>query len=145
MVFGVKFLPRGQTTFQADLLVPANIKNDKGFSLATHHRFYYGGIFSSRLAARIGFMEALVRDNALMAFEGAFYPTLAVGRSLSLEVGLIGSSQTRYFERNLAMDVQPGLIVSFARAATLQACVALGLAGDRKEEMKAKVLLNHGF
>ncbi|HKP97030.1 MAG TPA: hypothetical protein VJ385_14865 [Fibrobacteria bacterium] len=145
LVFGVKFLTRRQTTFQADLLVPATASAGKGFSLASHHRFDHGGILSSRLAARLGFMEALVEDDALMAFETAFYPTLSLGRGLSLELGLIGSSQTREFEGNLAVDVQPGLIVAFARESTLQASVALGLAGDRKEEMTAKLLVNHGF
>ncbi|MDB5049988.1 MAG: hypothetical protein JWO30_3059 [Fibrobacteres bacterium] len=145
LVFGVKFLTRSQTTFQADLLVPAHVSNGKGFSLASHHRFGYGSIFSTRFAARVGFMEALVDDDALLAFETAFYPTLALGRSLSLELGLIGSSQTKDFEGHLAMDLQPGLSVAFARASNLQVSVAVGLAGDRKEEMKTKVLLNHGF
>lgn len=112
--------------------------------MATRHRFGYGGSFSSRLAARVGFMEGLVRNDGLMAFEAAFYPTLTFG-ALSLELGLIGSSRTRDFEPNLALDLQPGVLVAIARQTSLQACLALGLAGDQKEEMKAKVLLNHGF
>jgi hypothetical protein len=35
--------------------------------------------------------------------------------------------------------------VGFARASTLQAAVALGLAGDRKEEMRVKMTVVHGF
>lgn len=145
LVFGVKFLTRSRTTFQADMLVPAAIHSGKGFSLASHHRFSHGGPFSSRLTARVGFMEALVEEDALMAFEAGWYPAVSLGRGLSLELGLIGSSQTEGFERNLAMDLQPGLAASFARASTLRASVALGLAGDRKEEMQAKVQVNHGF
>lgn len=80
-----------------------------------------------------------------MAFETGFYPTLALGRPLSLELGLIGSSQTKGFEPNLAMDLQPALNVGFARESTLQAAVALGLAGAHKEEMRVKLTLNHGF
>jgi hypothetical protein len=145
LVFGIKWLARTQTSFQADLLVPANSGSGKGFSLASHHRFSYGSVFYSRLAARIGFMEALVRNDALMAFEAGFYPTLSLGRSLALELGLIGSSQTKGFEPNLAMDLQPGLNVGFARESTLQASVAIGLAGDHKEEMRVKLVVNQGF
>ncbi|MDB5104578.1 MAG: hypothetical protein JWP91_2267 [Fibrobacteres bacterium] len=145
LVFGIKWMTRSQTSFQADLLVPANMNTGKGFSLASHHRFSYGSPFSARLAARLGFMEALVENDALMAFEVGFYPTLALGQALSLELGAIGSSQTKGFEENLAMDLQPALNVNFARESTLQAAVALGLAGDRKEEMRVKLTLIHGF
>ncbi len=145
LVFGVKFLPRSQTSFQADLLVPADIKSGKGFSLASHHRFGYGGPLSARLAARVGFMDALVADDALMAFETGFYPTLSFGSGLSLELGLIGSSQSKDFEGNLAMDLQPGVMVGLGRGSNLEACVAIGLAGDHKEEMRVKVVVNKGF
>jgi hypothetical protein len=145
LVFGAKWLSPGQTSYQADLLVPANSSAGKGFSLASHHRFGYGSNFSARFAARIGFMEALVTDDALMAFETGFYPTLSFGSGLSLECGLIGSSQTKDFEPNFALDLQPAVNVGFARASTLQAAVALGLAGDRKEEMRVKLTVNHGF
>ncbi len=145
LVFGMKWLSASQTSFQADLLVPANSDAGKGFSLASHHRFSYGDMLSSRLAMRVGFMEALVNDDALLAFETGFYPTLSLGNAISLEAGLIGSSQTKDFERNLAMDFQPAVNVGFARASTLQALVAIGLAGNRKEEMRVKLVLNHGF
>jgi hypothetical protein len=145
LVFGVKWQTHRTTGFQADLLIPANTGNGKGFSLASHHRFHYGSVFSSRLAARLGFMEALVAEDALMAFEIGFYPALEVARPLSLELGLIGSSQTEEFEGNLAMDIEPALQVAFARDSFLRAGVALGLAGDRKEEMRAKIVLIHGF
>lgn len=145
LVFGVKWQTHRTTSFQADLLIPANTDNGKGFSLASHHRFHYGGMFSSRLAARLGFMEALVENDALMAFEVGFYPTLEVAHPLSLVLGLIGSSQTEEFEGNLAMDIEPALVVAFARESSLKAGVALGLAGDRKEEMRSKIVLIHGF
>ncbi|MEO7424024.1 MAG: hypothetical protein ABI036_02490 [Fibrobacteria bacterium] len=145
LVFGVKFLVPGQTSFQADLLIPANRRNGMGLSLASHHRFNYGGPLSGRLAGRIGFMEALVRNDGLMAFEGAFYPTLTFGGGLALELGLIGSSQNKDFEDDLAIDLQPGIIVGAGRGTNVQACVALGLAGNAKEQMRAKLLVNHGF
>ena len=145
LVFGVKWLSPGQTSYQADMLVPANSGYGKGFSLASHHRFGHGGMLSSRLAVRLGFMEALVTDDALMAFETGFYPALNVGSGLSLECGLIGSSQTKDFEPHFALDLQPAINVGFARASTLEAAVAIGLAGDRKEEMKVKLVVIHGF
>lgn len=145
LVFGAKFLTPGQTTFQADFLVPAAAHAGKGLSLASHHRFFYGGPLSGRFAARVGFMEALVHDDALLAFETAFYPTLSFGSGLSLELGLIASSQTKYFEDNLALDLQPGLLIGGGRGTSVEACVALGMAGDHKEEMRVKVLVNHGF
>ncbi len=145
LVFGVKWLAKTQTSFQADLLVPANVDHGKGFSLSTHHRFHHASILDSRLALRAGFMEALVENDALMAFETGWYPTLMPGGPLALELGLIGSSQTKDFEGNLAMDIQPAIIVNFRRNSSLEAAAALGLAGDHKEEMRAKVLLNHGF
>ena len=145
LVFGAKWMAPGQTSYQADLLVPANSNSGKGFSLASHHRFSHGDMLSSRLAVRLGFMEALANNDALMAFETGFYPALSFGNAVSLELGAIGSSQTKEFEGNLAMDLQPALNVGFARASTLQAAVALGLAGDHKEEMRVKLTVNHGF
>jgi hypothetical protein len=145
LVFGMKWLAPSQTSFQADILVPANSGSGKGFSLASHHRFGHGSHFASRLAVRVGFMEALVTDDALLAFETGFYPTFSVGNGLSLEAGLIGSSQTQDFEPNFALDLQPALNVGFARASSLQAAVALGLAGDHKEEMRVKMMVTHGF
>lgn len=145
LVFGVKWLTRTQTSFQADLLVPANVDQGKGFSLSSHHRFHHFSEVDSRLALRLGFMEALVEDDAVAAFEAGWYPIFMAGRPLSLELGLIGSSQTRNFEGNLAMDIQPALIVNFARGSSLKAAVAFGLAGDHKEEMRVKIQLDHGF
>jgi hypothetical protein len=145
LVFGAKWMSPGQTSYQGDVLVPANSSAGKGFSLASHHRFSYGSMLSSRLAVRLGFMEALTENDAMMAFETGFYPTFSFGNALSLEAGLIGASQSKDFEGNLAMDLQPALNVGFAKSSTLQAAVALGLAGDRKEEMKVKLTVNHGF
>lgn len=145
LVFGMKWLTPGQTAIQADFLVPANSGSGQGLSQATHHRFGHGSNLSSRLAVRLGFLDALVTDDALLAFETGFYPTFSVGNGLSLEAGLIGSSQSNDFEPHFALDLQPALNVGFARASSLQAAVALGLAGDRKEEMRVKMMLTHGF
>ena len=93
----------------------------------------------------MGFLEPLVADHALAAFEAGWYPVLMPGRPLSFELGLIGSSQTRDFENHLAMDLQPALIVGFGRHSRLMAAVALGLAGDAKERLRAKAQIDHGF
>jgi len=145
MVFGVKWLTLRHTSFQADLLIGTDLGTGKGFSLASYHRFTYSELFYSRLAVRAGFMEALVNDDALMAFEAAWYPGLMLFRPLSFELGLIGSSQTRNFENNLAMDIQPALLVQFARESMLQTAVAMGLAGDHKEHLRVSVTLIKGF
>lgn len=145
LVFGVKWLTRTKTSVQADLLVPANVDNGKGFSLATYHRYRHFGPLSSHLAVRLGFMDALVDNDAILAFETGWYPTLFAGGPLALELGMIGSSQTKRFEEHLAIDLQPSLLVNFRKASSLKAAMALGLAGDRKEEMRVKLLLNHGF
>jgi hypothetical protein len=145
LVFGVKWLTLRHTSFQADLLVGANVNTGKGFSLASHHRFTYTDRLYSRFAARLGFMEALVENDALMAFETGFYPGIILMRPLSFELGLIGSSQTRDFEPNLAMDLEPALIVRLGHDSMLETGIGIGLAGDRKEEMRVKVTLNYGF
>lgn len=145
LVFGVKWLARTRTSFQADLLMPANVDQGKGFSLASHHRFRHFDILDSRLALRAGFMEALVRNDALAAFEAGWYPILMPRGPVAFEFGLIGSSQTRDFEGNLAMDAQPCLVVNFRRNSGLKVAVALGLAGDHKEHMRLKAQFEHGF
>lgn len=145
LVFGVKWLTKTRTSVQADLLVPANVDHGKGFSLATYHKYSHFDAVGSHLALRLGFMEALVDDDAILSFETGWYPTLFPGQPLSLELGLIGSSQTKRFEEHLAMDMQPSVIVNFRKASSLQAAAAMGLAGDRKEELRVKLILNHGF
>lgn len=145
LVFGAKWLARTRTSFQADILVPADADHGKGFSLGSHHRFRHASWLDSRLALRLGFMEALVEDDGLAAFEAGWYPTLMPGRALALELGFIGASQTRNFEGNLAIDLQPALLVHFGRHSTLKTAAALGLAGDRKEELRVKAQIDHGF
>lgn len=145
LVFGAKWLARTRTSFQADLLVPADADHGKGFSLASLQRFHHFRVLDSRLALRLGFMEALVDHDALCAFEAGWYPVLMPGGPLAFELGLIGSSQSSGFESHLAMDIQPALIANFRRYSSLRAGVALGLAGDRKERLRAKAQINHGF
>lgn len=145
LVFGGKWQSRTRTSYQADLLVPAYGDRDFGLSLAAVSRFHHFEILDSRLAVRLGFLNALVADHALAAFEAGWYPVLMPGRPLSIELGLIGSSQTRDFESHLAMDLQPALIVAFGRHSRLIAGAAVGLAGDAKEELRAKAQIDHGF
>jgi hypothetical protein len=145
MVFGVKWLTLRNTTVQADLLVGTNFNTGKGFSFSSHHKFNYASWLYSRLAARIGFMEALTDEDALASIELAYHPTLVLARTLRLECGLIGSSQTQNFEKNLAIDIQPAMNVNFGRDSELVTAVAFGLAGNRQEEMRVKVVINHGI
>lgn len=145
LAFGGKWQSRSRTSYQADLLVPAHGNGDIGISLAALTRFHHFEILDSRLAARVGFLEPLVAEHALAAFEAGWYPVLMPNRALSFELGMIGSSQTRNFENHLAMDLQPALIVGFGRHSRLMAAAALGLAGDAKEKLRAKAQIDHGF
>lgn len=145
LVFGVKWKTLQNADFQVDLLVGADAARGKGFSLASLHRFRHFTRLHSQLTARIGFMDALVENDALMAFECGFYPALVPVRPLTLQLGMIASSQSSGFERHLAMDLQPALQVRYRRGSMVETAVALGLAGDRKEEMRVKVALIHGF
>ena len=145
MIFGVKALTIRHTSVQADLLVGTKFDAGKGFSISSYHKYQFTSWCFGRLASRLGFMDALVQEDALMAFEAAFYPTVTITRSVAVECGMIGSSQTKGFERYLAMDIQPALRVNFGRDSMIETAVALGLAGDRKEEMRVKVAINHGI
>lgn len=144
-VFGAKYLIPGQTSLQAHLLVAMAEGAGNGLTLALHHRFGYSPRFYSRLVGKVGFMDALVNDDALMAMEGGFYPTLNIMRPLSLEFGLIASSQTSNFSENFALDFQPALQIHIGRESSVETAVALGLAGDRKERLRVKVALLYGF
>jgi hypothetical protein len=145
LAFGGKWQSRSRTSFQADLLVPAHGDRDFGLSLAAVSRFHHFDFLDSRLSLRAGFLDALAEDRALAAFEAGWYPVLAPRGPLSFELGLIGSSQTRDFEGHLAMDLQPALLVGFGRHSRLMAAAAVGLAGDRKERLRAKAQIDHGF
>jgi hypothetical protein len=144
LAFGAKWQARTRTSFQADLLVPTHGNREFGLSLASLQRFHHFSALDSRLALRLGFLDALT-DRALAAFEAGWYPVLMPSGPLSFEMGLIGSSQTRDFEGHLGIDLQPALIVGFARHSRLLAAAALGLAGDRKEHLRAKAQIDHGF
>jgi hypothetical protein len=144
LAFGAKWQAHSRTSFQADLLVPTHGDREYGLSLACLQRFHHLSALDSRLALRVGVLEALT-DDALAAFEAGWYPVLMPGGPLSFELGLIGSSQTRDFEGHLGIDVQPALIVGFARRSRLMAAAALGLAGDKKEHLRAKAQIDHGF
>jgi hypothetical protein len=145
MVFGVKWRTLHATSVQADLLLGNNFDNGKGFSIGTYKQIAFSSWFHTGFTSRVGFMEALVDNDALMALEAGFYPTLVVTRGLSLEVGMIGSSQTTDFEPYLAIDLQPALRVGYSQDSMVETAVALGLAGDHKEELRVKVAIIHGF
>ena len=145
MVFGVKWLTVKHTSVQADLMVGTNLNTGKGLAISTYHKFQYLPWFSAPLAVRVGFMEALVERDALMSMEIGYYPTLAAAHTLALECGIIGSSQTKGFEDFLAMDLQPALRVKFGRQSELVTALAIGLAGNNQEEMRVKVVINHGI
>lgn len=145
MVFGGKYLLSGSTTLQADILLGVDESSGKGFSLAVHHKEGHSSRLFSRLTGRFGFMEALVRDDALMGMEAAWYPTLSIVRPLSLECGLIASSQTKNFNDWFALDIKPALQVHLGRESMVEAAVYLGLAGEQREDMRAQVAVIYTF
>lgn len=145
LVFGAKYLIPNQTSLQADLLIGIQGGAGDGLALGFHHRFGYSSRFYSRLVGKLGFMDALVDDHALMAYELGFYPTLVLMNPLSLEFGLIASSQSTNFNGHFALDFQPALDVHISRESVVETAVALGLAGDRREDLRIKVTLIYGF
>ena len=146
LVFGAKYLTPGATSFQADFMIGSASGSGKGFALGAHHRFGYSRRFQSRLVGKLGFMDALVDEDALLAFEVGFYPSLMLMRPLTFELGLITSSQTENFDSHFAMDLQPALLVGIGKESVVETAVAWGLTGDdRKEDLRVKVAIIWGF
>lgn len=145
LVFGAKYRVAGPTTLQGDLLLGANAGAGKGFSFGLHHREGHGRRLFSRFTGRLGFMDALVRQDALLALETAWYPTLQIVRPLSLELGLIASSQTTDFNDHFALDLKPALQVHMGRESMVESAVTLGLAGERREDLRVQVTVIYAF
>jgi hypothetical protein len=127
LVFGAKYLLTGATTLHGDLLLGAVRGAGKGFFLGLHHREGHG----SRLFSR--------------SLEAAWYPTLAIVRPLSLEMGLVASSQTTSFNDYFALDLKPALQVHIGRESVVESAVYVGLAGERREDLRAQVTVIYGF
>jgi hypothetical protein len=144
LVFGAKFLSSGATTFQGDLMFPANSGSNMGMSLAMHRRFG-GELFTQRVGLRAGTMDALVDGHALMSFEASYFPALNFSRGFAFEFGMFASSQTSDFDGHLGMDLQPGFIVPLSRGSSLQPFVIIPLAGDNAVPFRAQILINIGF
>jgi hypothetical protein len=145
MAFGAKYLLSGATTLQGDLLLGVNVGSGKGFSIGLHHKEGHGSRLFSRFTGRLGFMEALVNEDALMALEAGWYPTLSIVRPLSLECGLIASSQTTDFNDYFALDLKPALQVHIGGESMVETGIFLGLAGEHREEMRVQVTVVKGF
>ena len=90
-------------------------------------------------------MEALVERDALMALEAGWYPTLSIVRPLSLECGLIASSQTTDFNDYFALDLKPSLLVHIGKESAVETGLYLGLAGERRERMRVQVSVIKAF
>ncbi len=145
MVFGAKLALDRSTSLHVDMLLSTDRRSDRGLTLGMHHLFASSGQFFSRLTAKAGFLDHLVANDALMAMEVAWYPTLRLMGPLSAELGIIASSQTTGFEDYLAIDLQPGLIVHIGPESVVETLITLGLAGDRKEDLRVKVAVVRGF
>ena len=68
-----------------------------------------------------------------------------MARPLSLEFGLIASSQTSGFDERFAFDFQPALLAHIGRESVVATAVAIGLAGKRREDLRVKVAVIYGL
>jgi hypothetical protein len=80
-----------------------------------------------------------------MAFEAAWIPALHFGRGLSVECGLVASSQFSDFNDYFALDLQPALSVGLGNDGAVLSQVTVGLAGERREDLRVKIALARGF
>ncbi len=140
--FGGKFRADGNLTLGASLSTPLSDGASPGLMLEALGRNGHGRRLSSLWVARAGFLDGLAYGDALMAMEFSWTPRLTLGRGLSLECGLIGSSQTENFDGHFALDLQPGLQVGLGRSGALFAGIVLGLTGDHSESMAARLGLS---
>ncbi len=145
MLVGAKYLTGNQLSLGADLILGTHTHSQKGLTLNFHKRIGYTSRFNARFTGKLGFMDYNVNSDALTAFELAYYPTLRLMNPISFQFGFIGSSQSNHFEKNLAIDLQPGLIVELGHESAVESLFAFGLAGDHKEDLRIKVAFVKGF
>ncbi len=139
-VVGVRYRIKRNLILNADILVPLTSGHETGLSFGFQKQSWYHKRFFTYFTGRLGFLDALA-DDALAAFEIAYYPTIKIFSPIYLEMGIIGSSQTNQFEEHLAIDLQPGVRVPIGRSNLLHTSCSYGLAGDRKEEARFNVII----
>jgi hypothetical protein len=140
---GVKISTGNSLTVNVDFLV-ATSGGDHGLRAGLLKRIGHGRRLSSRISGQIGFLDAFVND-APMAFEAAWIPALHFGRGLSVECGLVASSQFSDFNDYFALDLQPALSVGLGNDGAVLSQVTVGLAGERREDLRVKIALARGF
>jgi hypothetical protein len=144
-VAGLRYKLKNRWILNGDILFPLSSGNETGISLGVQKQSQYHKRFYTYLTGKLGFMQGLAMDDALMAFEVAYYPTLKIFSPIYLEMGIIASSQTKNFEDYLAIDIQPGVRVPVARGAILQATCTYGLAGKQKEDARFNLIMIRRF
>lgn len=138
LLLGMKYDLAGSACVEGDLWISTAADEAHGLVLSWFARRGFGRRLSMLWNLKLGMLD-LFTDEALFAMEGALYPALRLGRSVRMELGFIASSQTDAFEEHLAIDLQPGIVVPMGREGILGVHAAMGLAGDRQEDVRLKL------
>ncbi len=140
---GVKYQTDRATALNLDFWVPTQNGNG-GLRLGALTRLQHGGRLSSVLSGQIGFFDAFTGGGGA-ALGTAWTPSLRLLRGVSLQCGLVASSDTRAFNDHFAFDLQPGAFVDLGRGSSLLSQITLGLAGPHREDVRAELALSEGF
>lgn len=133
MVFGVQGALRSNNTIGLHLLIDAHGGDANGLTLNFHHHGGFSRRLSTETELRLGFLDGLAYDNALFALEGEYVLRVHASGPVSLQGGVIASSQTRHFNDFFALDLEPGVHVATGRKSALEALITMGLAGEHRE------------
>jgi len=144
-VLGGQLALTSRSSLGLHLLFDANGGKNNGLTFTGDKRIGHGRKLYSELHARLGFMEALVTDDALMAFEGQWIPSLILLPNVTLQCGVVASSQTKHFNDFFALDLEPGVRVPTGRESAVVTTFTLGLAGEHRTDFRAKVAAVHAF
>jgi len=145
LTFGGQFAGLGHSVYGLHLLLDANGGDNHGLT-ATY--FHQGGLsrrIATALGLRLGFMEALVAENALMAMEAGYALRLALSHGVALQAGLVAASQTKHFNDYFSLDFEPEVRVGTGRQSAVATILTLGLAGERREDFRVKVAWTQRF
>ncbi len=139
LIFGLKYKLTSHTLL-TNVLLGTSSSTSNGLSVGLYRHQSMSSHFSYRYQAKLGFLKALT-DDSWMAFELEFYPTLKIFNPVSLEFGIITSSQANEFEDHFALDFQPGILVGIGRQSQVVTTVAIGGVGSRQENFRVQMVI----
>ncbi len=135
--FGLRYSAAG-SILEADLWLGLD-ESENGLALSYGIAQSMSSRFALYYQAKIGFMPQFVYNDALLGFELSATPAFRVGRSLQIVWGFDLGSQSNDFEKFLAIDMEPGLWIPLGSDGRLALSVALGLAGNFKEDVRFRL------